>query len=284
VLLLVYDYMPNGSLDRHLFGGPESPILTWEQRYKIVAGVASALNYLHHEYNQRVIHRDIKPSNIMLDAAFNAQLGDFGLARALETDKTSYTDKVGVPGTLGYIAPECFHTGRATRESDVFGLGAVILEVVSGRRVSCSNQAGCSQLLEGVWQLHGAGEGRVLEAVDRRLADGEFDEGDAERLLLLGLACSHPNPGERPKARDIVQILARSAPAPDVPAAKPAFMWPVQPPALAGEDGELPTSGVSTAMTSSSTYSYYASSAGWTTQNYLLSRDHDLMDRDASTV
>ncbi|KAK1619216.1 hypothetical protein QYE76_024733 [Lolium multiflorum] len=286
VLLLVYDFMPNGSLDRHLFGGPESPVLTWEQRYKIVAGVASALNYLHHEYDQRVIHRDLKPSNIMLDKDFNARLGDFGLARALESDKTSYTDLIGVPGTLGYIAPECFHTGRATRESDVFGLGAVILEIVSGRRVSYSNQVGCSQLLEGVWQLHGAGEGRVLEAVDRRLADGEFDEDDAERLLLLGLACSHPNPGERPRAKEIVQILTRAAPAPEVPAAKPAFMWPVQPvSAFAGEDGEMPTSGVSTAMTSSSSYSYYASSAGWTTQNYLLSRDHDLItDRDPSTV
>jgi serine/threonine protein kinase len=285
VLLLVYDYMPNGSLDRHLFGGPESPILTWDQRYKVVAGVASALNYLHHEYDQRVIHRDIKPSNIMLDGAFNARLGDFGLARALESDKTSYTDKIGVPGTLGYIAPECFHTGRATRESDVFGLGAVILEIVSGRRVSCSNPAGCSQLLEGVWQLHGAGKGRVLEAVDRRLADGEFDEGDAERLLLLGLACSHPNPGERPTARAIVHILARSQQPPEVPASKPAFMWPVQRVAAAGEDGEMLTSGVSTAMTSSSSYSYCASSAGWTTQNYLLSRDHDLTtDRDASTL
>jgi serine/threonine protein kinase len=72
----------------------------------------------------------------MLDAAFNARLGDFGLARALESDKTSYTDKVGLGGTLGYIAPECFHTGRATRESDVFGFGAVVLEIVCGRRNS----------------------------------------------------------------------------------------------------------------------------------------------------
>ncbi|KAF7090678.1 hypothetical protein CFC21_093386 [Triticum aestivum] len=283
VLLLVYDFMPNGSLDRLLFGGgPEAPVLTWGHRYNIVAGVASALNYLHHEYDQRVIHRDIKPSNIMLDAAFNARLGDFGLARALETDKTSYTDKLGVPGTLGYIAPECFHTGRATRESDVFGFGAVILEIVSGRRISCSNAAGCSQLLEGVWQLHGAGGGRILEAVDRRLAPGEFDEGDAERLLLLGLACSHPNPGERPRARAIVQILARSAPPPDVPASKPAFMWPALPVVLGDDDGEMPVSGTSTALTSSS--SYYASSAGWTTQNYLLTREHDVTDRDMPTA
>ncbi|XP_062220097.1 probable L-type lectin-domain containing receptor kinase S.5 [Phragmites australis] len=280
VLLLVYDYMPNGSLDRHLFGGKDAPTLDWKQRYNVVTGVASALNYLHHEFDQTVIHRDIKPSNIMLDSAFNARLGDFGLARALESDKTSYTDKIGVPGTLGYIAPECFHTGRATRESDVFGFGAVILEIVCGRRISCSNPAGCSQLLEWVWRLHGAG--RVLETVDTRLA-GEYDEEDAERLLLLGLACSHPNPGERPRAQAIMQNLTRSVPPLAVPMSKPVFMWPV--PRADGEEyGETPTShsGVtSTAVTSSS---YYASS-GWT-QNYQVSReDHEYAaEKDVPTV
>ena len=105
---------------------------------------------------------------------------------------------------------ECFHTGCATRESDVFGFGAVILEVVCGRRISCSNPAGCSQLLEWVWRLHGAG--RVLEAVDPRLG-GAYDEEEAERLLLLGLACSHPNPRKRPTAQAILQNLqTRSVP------------------------------------------------------------------------
>jgi serine/threonine protein kinase len=233
VLLLVYDLMPNGSLDKHLFGrSDDAPALSWEQRYNVAAGVASALNYVHHDYDQMVIHRDIKPSNIMLDAAFNARLGDFGLARALESDKTSYTDKVGLPGTLGYIAPECFHTGRATRESDVFGFGAVVLEIVCGRRNSCYHPAGCSQLLEEAWELHG--EGSILKAVDPRLA-GEFDGADAERLLLLALACSHPNPWERPNAQAILQILTRSAPPPDVPSSRPAFMWPVRPFGLANE-------------------------------------------------
>ncbi|KAL6633670.1 hypothetical protein ACP70R_026341 [Stipagrostis hirtigluma subsp. patula] len=287
VLLLVYDYMPNGSLDRHLFGGKDAPTLDWKQRYNVVAGVASALNYLHHEFDQTVIHRDIKPSNIMLDSAFNARLGDFGLARALETDKTSYTDKIGVPGTLGYIAPECFHTGRATRESDVFGFGAVVLEIVCGRRVSCSNPAGSSQLLEWVWKLHGAG--RVLDAVDPRLG-GEYDADDAERLLLLGLACSHPNPGERPRAQAVLQSLTRSVPPPAVPASKPVFMWPV--PQADGEeeydDGTpaSPRSGVTSTVATSSTYTYYASSsAGWT-QNYQVSREaHEhATEKDVSTV
>ncbi|CAN6253543.1 unnamed protein product [Urochloa humidicola] len=294
VLLLVYDYMPNGSLDRHIFGGQGAPTLDWRQRHTVVAGVASALNYLHHEFDQTVIHRDIKPSNIMLDSSYHARLGDFGLARALESDKTSYTDKVGVPGTLGYIAPECFHTGRATRESDVFGFGAVILEVVCGRRISCSNPAGCSQLLEWVWKLHGAG--RVLEAVDPRLA-GEYDEEEAQRLLMLGLACSHPNPRKRPTAQAILQNLqTRSVPPLPVPAAKPVFMWPV--PLADGEEEmemvELEYGGGETARTSmsqsevtssdvtSSSHYAYAASSGYNTQNYPVS--WDAVERDVSTV
>ncbi|OEL37427.1 putative L-type lectin-domain containing receptor kinase S.7 [Dichanthelium oligosanthes] len=291
VLLLVYDYMPNGSLDRHLFGGKDAPSLDWKQRYNVVAGVASALNYLHHEFDQTVIHRDIKPSNIMLDSSFHARLGDFGLARALESDKTSYTDKIGVPGTLGYIAPECFHTGRATRESDVFGFGAVILEIVCGRRISCSNPAGCSQLLEAVWRLHGAG--RVLEAVDPRLG-GEYDDEDAERLLLLGLACSHPNPRQRPKASAILQNLqTRSVPPLPVPASKPVFMWPVPLGNGEVEEGEygeealtsMSHSGVASSDVTSSSHYAYASSSGCTTQNYPVSRElHDVAERDVSTV
>ena len=141
----------------------------------------------------------------MLDAAFTARLGDFGLARAIETDKTSYTEEVagGVHGTVGYIAPECFHTEKATRESDVYAFGAVILETVCGRRPRCDID-GFHFLVDWVWRLHR--DGRALEAVDPSL-DGAFDEDDAERLLMLGLACSHPTPAERPKAQAISQIL-----------------------------------------------------------------------------
>ena len=208
-LLLVYEYMPNGSLDQHLFssaaGTRQRQPLGWELRYSIIQGVASALHYLHDQYDQRVVHRDLKASNIMLDAAFTARLGDFGLARAIETDKTSYTEEVagGVHGTVGYIAPECFHTEKATRESDVYAFGAVILETVCGSRPRCDID-GFHFLVDWVWRLHR--DGRALEAVDPSL-DGAFNEDDAERLLMLGLACSHPTPAERPKAQAISQIL-----------------------------------------------------------------------------
>ncbi|KAJ0096442.1 hypothetical protein Patl1_29341 [Pistacia atlantica] len=226
MLLLVYDYMPNGSLDNHLFyESEEKKTLVWELRYKIISGVTSALHYLHNEYDQKVVHRDLKASNIMLDSNFNARLGDFGLARALDNEKTSYAELEGVPGTMGYIAPECFHTGKATRESDVYGFGAVVLEVVCGQR-PWTQIAGFQLLVDWVWLLHR--DGRILEAVDQRLAN-EFVCEEAERLLLLGLACSHPIASERPNTQTILQIISGSVPVPHVPPFKPAFVWPSTP-------------------------------------------------------
>ncbi|KAM0975069.1 probable L-type lectin-domain containing receptor kinase S.5 [Malus sylvestris] len=222
MLLIVYEFMPNGSLDNHLFGETENATLGWSERYKIVAGVASALHYLHNEYDQRVVHRDLKASNIMLDSNFNSRLGDFGLARALDNEKTSYAELEGVPGTMGYIAPECFHTGKATCESDIYGFGAVLLEVVCGQR-PWTKMGGFQFIVDWVWSLHR--EGRVLDAVDERLGNDYVAE-EAERLLLLGLACMHPIAGERPKTQTIIQIISGSVPVPWVPSFKPAFVWP----------------------------------------------------------
>ncbi|KAG6539150.1 probable L-type lectin-domain containing receptor kinase S.5 [Zingiber officinale] len=270
ILLLVYEYMPNGSLDQHLYGGDDHrPLLGWERRYNIVAGVGSALHYLHEEYDQLVIHRDLKSSNVMLDAGFGARLGDFGLARALEIDKTSYAELelAGVPGTLGYIAPECFHTGKATRTSDVFGFGAVVLEVVCGRRPRGDNG---QFLTDSVWKLHG--DGHILDAVDPRLA-GDFDAKDAERLLLLGLACSHPIPSDRPKTETILQILSRSVPPPTVPAGKPAFVWPAGPVDDEEDDDLRLMRRAAISMSMSMTSSNFASSSGYTTSQSQYSRD-----------
>lgn len=224
VLLLVYDYMPNGSLDNHIFceEGTSTTPLSWNLRYKILSGVASALNYLHNEYDQTVVHRDLKASNIMLDVDFNARLGDFGLARALENEKTSYAELEGVQGTMGYIAPECFHTGKASRESDVYGLGAVFLETVCGQR-PWTKIEGYQFLVDWVWYLHR--EGRILEAVDQSVGN-EYDVEEVERVLKLGLACSHPIAIERPNLQMIVQILSGSVNVPHVPPFKPSFMWP----------------------------------------------------------
>ena len=255
MLLLVYDYMPNGSLDNHIFceEGSSTTPLSWPLRYKIITGVASALNYLHNEYDQKVVHRDLKASNIMLDSNFNARLGDFGLARALENDKTSYAEMEGVHGTMGYIAPECFHTGRATRESDVYGFGAVLLEVVCGQRPWTKNE-GYECLVDWVWHLHR--EQRILDAVDPRLGNGCVVE-EAERVLKLGLACSHPIASERPKMQTIVQIISGSVNVPHVPPFKPAFVWPAMDLSSPASDLTTPTTTTEYTPMSSDTHSMH---------------------------
>ncbi|KAF5197305.1 L-type lectin-domain containing receptor kinase VIII.2 [Thalictrum thalictroides] len=266
MLLLVYDFMPNGSLDNHLFNNNEEKTrLYWDRRYKIISGVASALHYLHNEYDQKVVHRDLKASNVMLDSDYNARLGDFGLARAIDNEKTSYAElEQGVPGTPGYIAPECFHMGRATRESDVFGFGAVVLEVVCGQR-PWTKIAGFQFLADWVWTLHR--EGRILEAVDEKL-EKDFVEEEAERLLLLGLACSHPIAAERPKTQSIIQIISGAVPPPRVPPFKPAFVWPMMGP---GDDSNTSNNTQDTTPMSSS-YS------GWTPrENYTGYSDNSVV-------
>ncbi|KAL5562289.1 hypothetical protein UlMin_032036 [Ulmus minor] len=226
-----YDFMPNGSVEKHLYNPPGNQnTLNWNRRCNVLAGVASALHYLHNDFDQKVVHRDLKASNILLDTNYNARLGDFGLARAIENEKNSYAEQElgGVPGTMGYVAPECFHTGKATPESDVFGFGAVVLEVVCGRRlgVKITQEDNQYTLVDWVWMLNR--EGRIEETVDERLRN-DYDVEEARRLLLLGLACSHPNASERPQTRDISQIISKTLPPPRVPPFKPTFTWPSMP-------------------------------------------------------
>ncbi|KAE8675656.1 hypothetical protein F3Y22_tig00111650pilonHSYRG00257 [Hibiscus syriacus] len=114
--ILVYEFMPNGSLDSHLFRDKDP--LTWSVRYRISLGLASAILYLHEDWEQRVAHRDIKSSNVMLASSFNVKLGDFGLAKLMDHKLGPKT--TGLAGTLGYLAPEYISTDRASKESDVY--------------------------------------------------------------------------------------------------------------------------------------------------------------------
>lgn len=157
----------------------------------------------------------------MLDEGFNARLGDFGLARQIEHDKSP--DATVAAGTMGYLAPEYLLTGRATEKTDVFSYGAVVLEVASGRRpIEKDTVASASNLVEWVWSLHR--EGRLLSAADGTLA-GEFDEGEMRKVLLVGLVCSHPDPSVRPTMRGVVQMLVGEAEVPIVPRTKPSMSF-----------------------------------------------------------
>ncbi|GJN17490.1 hypothetical protein PR202_gb04561 [Eleusine coracana subsp. coracana] len=150
--LLVYEHMPNGSVDHHLYGkGKGGAPLAWPTRYDVVLGLASAVLYLHEECAQCVVHRDIKPSNVMLDAAFSAKLGDFGLAKLVEHGSQPYTTVLA--GTLGYLAPECVMTGKASRESDVYSFGVVALEIACGAPAEPNEEPSKARLVPWVWEL-----------------------------------------------------------------------------------------------------------------------------------
>ncbi|KAJ8631772.1 hypothetical protein MRB53_025095 [Persea americana] len=201
-LMLVYDYMCNGSLDKYLFDDPRL-ILSWNQRLNIIKGVATGLLYLHEGWEQVVIHRDVKASNVLLDGDMNGRLGDFGLARLYEHGSNPNTTHV--VGTLGYLAPELTRTGKATTATDVFSFGALLLEVVCGRRpVEPSAPAEEVVLVEWVWEKWGGG--RLMEVVDKRMR-GDYRVEEVEMVLKLGLLCSHPVAGERPALREVVRNL-----------------------------------------------------------------------------
>ncbi|XP_050228530.1 L-type lectin-domain containing receptor kinase VIII.1 [Mercurialis annua] len=251
-ILLVYDLMPNGSLDKALF--ESRTVLPWPHRRKILLGVASALAYLHQECENQVIHRDIKSSNIMLDEGFNARLGDFGLARQIEHDKSP--DATVAAGTMGYLAPEYLLTGRATEKTDVFSYGAVVLEVSSGRRPiekETSKIGANSNLVEWVWSLHR--EGKLVSAADSRL-EGEFSEIEMTKVLLVGLACSHPDPLARPTMRSVVQMLVGEAEVPMVPRTKPTMSFSTSHLLLSLQDSVSDCNGMITLSTSSSENGY----------------------------
>ncbi|KAK3211120.1 hypothetical protein Dsin_015826 [Dipteronia sinensis] len=255
--LLVYEFMPNGSLDYHLFGG--KIMLTWTIRYKIALGLASALLYLHEEWEQCVVHRDIKSSNVMLDSNFNAKLGDFGLARLVDHDMGSQTTVLA--GTMGYLAPECVTTGKASKESDVYSFGVVALEIACGRRpVDPRLEPSKVRLVEWVWDLYG--KEQILEAVDQRL-ETEFDERQMECLMVVGLWCCHPDVALRPSIRQVINVLNFEAQLPSLPSKLPVPMYFAPPLSLSHFNYTSTTGGLTdsdkyptgTSNTSSSAYS-----------------------------
>ncbi|KAL4346799.1 hypothetical protein GQ457_17G003880 [Hibiscus cannabinus] len=217
--LIVYEFLPNKSLDYYLQREP--CLLTWDKRYKIAMGLASALFYLHEQCDQCVLHRDIKSSNVLLDLSFNAKLGDFGLARLVEHGQESQTTQV-MRGTDGYIAPECLETYKAVKESDIYSFGIVALEIASGNKaiavIERDGNRFRTKLVEWIWELYE--KERLLDAADQGLY-GNYDMEKMERLLLVGLACAHPNYVARPSTTQVIGILSFNAPLPLVPSEMP---------------------------------------------------------------
>ncbi|KAI5056113.1 hypothetical protein GOP47_0029634, partial [Adiantum capillus-veneris] len=207
-LMLVYEYLPNRSLDwwigqgRQEAGG-EVEVMGWERRFHVMKGLAAGLLYLHEEWEMVVIHRDLKPSNVMLDADFNARIGDFGLAKFIKMEQESAHMTATIAGTFGYMAPESIEQGIVSKECDIYSLGAIAIELTTGHRISIDFLHRLLHLLE---------ESSLEEAADPRLSS--FDSFQLELLLRLGLACCHPHPPARPCIRDVVHALSTSGSSP----------------------------------------------------------------------
>ncbi|XP_030927530.1 L-type lectin-domain containing receptor kinase IV.1-like isoform X2 [Quercus lobata] len=210
-LLLVYDYMSNGSLDKYLFDQPQVT-LSWSQRFQVIKGVASGLLYLHEGWDQVVIHRDVKASNVLLDGELNGRLGDFGLARLYDHGTDPRTTHV--VGTLGYLAPEHTRSGKATTSTDVYAFGAFMLEVACGRRPIQANGPSEDLILVD-WVFSHLSQGKIMEARDPNYGTNYVAE-ELELVLKLGLMCSHSEAAARPSMRQVVQYLEGDVPFPDL--------------------------------------------------------------------
>ncbi|CAI0456162.1 unnamed protein product [Linum tenue] len=222
--LLVYEYVPNKSLDQFLFEKTSKVVtLSWKQRLNVVVGAAEGLAYLHGERGSpvRIIHRDIKSSNVLLDEDFNAKIADFGLVRHFGADKSHLS--TGIAGTIGYMAPEYLVRGQLTEKADVYSFGVLVLEIVSGKR--CNAVIGESNsLLQAVWFYYRTN--RLIEAVDPSL-DSDFPADEALKVLRIGLLCSQASVSLRPSMGQVIEMLTNR----DCEIAAPS-----QPPFMRGTD------------------------------------------------
>jgi len=229
-LLLVYDYMSNGTLYDWLYKNNSQQVLSLKMRLSILEGVGAALKYLHEDGLSCILHRDIKSSNVLLDADFNAYVGDFGLARLMGHHQLEKTTLAA--GTFGYIAPELPYTGKATKESDVYSFGILVLEVVC-RRHPLNLQTTEPEdlvLLFIVWRAYEGGS--LISMVDPKIletlqfpreaenlncntspksvvanVDLEIKIAKIVNLLQLGLFCCLPNPKTRPSMGEVNRLL-----------------------------------------------------------------------------
>ncbi|KAK1293118.1 hypothetical protein QJS10_CPB17g01637 [Acorus calamus] len=200
--LLVYEYMPRGSLENHLFKRGVQTI-SWSTRINIAIGVARGLAFLH-GYEMQIIYRDLKASNVLLDSDLNAKLSDFGLARDGPTGDDTHVS-TRVVGTQGYAAPEYISTGHLTVKSDVYSFGVVLLELITGQQVVDEEGAPEKTLVDWARPFL-SNKRRMLRIMDTRL-EGQYSRKGAQAVASLVLQCLNADPKNRPNMRDVLSTL-----------------------------------------------------------------------------
>ncbi|KAM0033922.1 putative protein kinase RLK-Pelle-LRR-XI-1 family [Helianthus debilis subsp. tardiflorus] len=205
--LLVYEYMPNGSLGELLHGKKGGCVLKWDTRLKIAIEAAKGLCYLHHDCSPLIIHRDVKSNNILLSSDFEAHVADFGLAKFLQDGGASECMSA-IAGSYGYIAPEYAYTLKIDEKSDVYSYGVVLLELITGRKpVGDFGEDGLDIVRWSKMQTNGSKEG-VAKILDERLKKVPIDE--VKQVFFVAMLCVQEHNVERPTMREVVQMLAQA--------------------------------------------------------------------------
>ncbi|KAL5070165.1 hypothetical protein RYX36_021052 [Vicia faba] len=206
--MLVYEFMPNKSLDYFLFDREKAHQMNWRRRYKIIEGIARGILYLHEDSRLRIIHRDLKASNILLDENMDPKIADFGMARIFGVDQTrGITNRV--VGTFGYMSPEYAMHGEFSIKTDVYSFGVLVLEIITGKKITSFRESGYAEdLLSYVWKKWN--DGTPTELLDTTLRDS-YSTVEVTRCVHVGLSCVQEDPEQRPSMQTIVLLLSSNS-------------------------------------------------------------------------
>ena len=202
---LVFDFMPNGSLEKYLFNREKMNSLNWDTKFDIAVGIARGIDYLHRGCDIQILHFDIKPHNILLDDNFTPKICDFGLAKSCSVEKEAVT-LTAARGTIGYVAPELIHRGIGvvSFKADVYSFGMLLMEMVGLNRELRKNSDDSTKYFPN-WIYDHIKQGKEIEIAEENISNDE--NGSVRKMTIVALWCILMSPDDRPSMNQVLQML-----------------------------------------------------------------------------